>query len=99
MKLDLDPDELREQMALWRSAVDLKLAMRADLRSHMMVRRKDILTNFSKTGRDWMTVLRACRPEPDAAPAYEALCAEVKDFTDWASRELEELARLSREGS
>ena len=98
MKLNLDPDELREQMTLWRSAVDLRMDLRPDIRSHLIVRRREILTNFKNTGRAWLTVLRACRPEPGDEQTFATLCADVEDFSKWAHDGLQEIDRLGVDG-
>jgi len=101
MKLTLDPEELREQMTLWRSAVDLRMDLRPDLRTHLIVRRRDILKNFEKTGSDWLTVLRLCKPAREDAQAHAALCADVEEFSTWAQaglRQLDELAADEGDG-
>lgn len=95
MKLDLDPEALREQMALWRHAVDLRMDLRADIRSHLIVRRKDILANFRKTGQAWLTVLHASRPAAGSEQDFQALLAEVKEFLAWAEAGMQEIDRLS----
>lgn len=97
MKVDLDPAGIRESIALWRDAVELKLDMRADIRSHMIVMRAQILERFSATAGSWQTVLASCIAEGENALQLQKLKEEVDDFKVWAHENLKVLADLAKE--
>lgn len=69
--------------------------LRPDIRSHLIVRRRDILKNFEKAGRDWLSILRLCKPVPEEAQAYAALCADVEEFLMWTQAGLQQLDGLA----
>lgn len=98
MKVDLDADSIRESIAMWRDAVDLKINMKAEFRSHMMVRRADILGRFVQTGATWSLMLRSCKAEGDDALELAKLLEDVVDFKAWAEAELLALRDLAKEG-
>jgi hypothetical protein len=97
MKVELDPAGIRESIALWRDAVDLKLDMRPDIRSHMIVMRAKILERFSATASSWQTVLASCTAEGDDALQLQRVKEEVDDFKVWAHENLKVLADLVKE--
>lgn len=97
MKVELDPAGIRESLALWRDAVDLKLDMRADIRSHLIVMRAKILERFSATAASWQTVLACCTAQGDDALQLQKVKEEVEDFKAWAHENLKVLADLAKE--
>jgi hypothetical protein len=97
MKVELDPNGIRDSIALWRDAVDLKLDMRPEIRSHMIVMRVQILERFSATAGSWQTVLASCTAEDEDALQLQELKKEVDDFKVWALGNLKVLADLAKE--
>jgi hypothetical protein len=94
MKIDLDPDDLRISMTMWRDTIDLKVPMLDKFKLQFMQERRTILTNFSKTSKAWLTVLRCCKADGNDQGALCELVAEVSAFKDWAESSIQQLDRL-----
>ena len=97
MRVELDAEHMRTSMAMWRDAVDLKIPMRADIRSHMLLMRAKILERFSAAAQAWQTVLNGCKAEGPDAVELQQLKDEVEDFKVWAHESLKVLADLAKE--
>jgi len=99
MHIDLDPEELRSSMTLWRDSVDLKIPMLDEFKVHFMNRRQSILTNFVNTSNAWLILLRSCKAIDGGQGEFADLVSEVKVFYDWAQTELQGLQTLGRQAS
>lgn len=99
MQIDLDPEELRSSMTLWRDSVELKMPMLDEFKVHFMNRRQSILTNFVNTSNAWLILLRSCKATDGGQGEFADLVSEVKDFHDWAQAELRALQTLGIQAS
>lgn len=92
MRLTIDPDYLRSQMALRRAATDMQLPMHERLKVHFITRRADLLSNFSLTAGAWIILLHGCAA--DDAAALEGLKQDIVAFKEWAEEGLQALQRM-----
>jgi hypothetical protein len=99
MKIDLGSESLRISMTMWRDTIDLKLPMLDKFKLQFMQERRTILTNFSKTAKAWLTVLRACKASVEEQAALSELIAEVSTFLDWAESSIQQLDQLGAQES
>jgi len=99
MQIDLDPEDLRSSMSLWRDSVDLKIPMADEFKVHFMNRRQSILANFVNTSNAWLVLLRSCKAIDVGQDEFAVLLSEVRDFHDWAQTELQGLQTLGRQAS
>lgn len=91
MKLELDPENLRVSMTLWRDAVDMKIPVKDELKIHFMNQRQPILQKMTCTASAWLTLLRGCQTEGEDKAQLIALQADVEAFKKWADDGLKEL--------
>lgn len=99
MQIDLDPEDLRSSMSLWRDSVDLKIPMADEFKVHFMNRRQSILGNFVNTSNAWLVLLRSCKAIDVGQDEFAVLLSEVRDFHNWAQTELRGLQTLGRQAS
>jgi len=85
---------LRESMALWRDATDMKMPLHDTFKIHFMQRRQSLLEGFQKTGKAWLMMLSAMRPA-STPEDLAALRHDIEAFVRWAGDGLEELRCLS----
>ena len=97
MRVNLDPEGLRTSMQLWRDAVDLKMELAPSIRSHMMVKRRQILSNYALVARHWLTLLTYCVPDPGEESQLQSLRKDIEDFNAWAEGEFQAITTLSNE--
>lgn len=91
MKIDLDPENLRVSMTLWRDAVDMKIPLKDEFKIHFMNQRQTILQKMTSTASAWLTLLRGCQAEGEDKAQLEKLQADVAAFQKWADDGLKEL--------
>lgn len=97
MKVDLDPQSIRNSIKLWRDAVELKLPMSPEARSQLILMRAKVLDRCSQGAISWSALLSACTAEGEDAVQLQRLKEEVEDFRVWAHENLKMLAELARE--
>jgi hypothetical protein len=97
MKLELDPDELRVSMDMWRKAIDMEIPLAPSIRSHFLSRRGALLEGFVKTANNWASLLHYCKATGDDQLQLEALRGEIDAFKDWAEAGIDDLAKLAAE--
>jgi hypothetical protein len=84
--LTLDSEQLRSSMSLWREAMAMR--RQPHVEPDILVRRAEMLSNFSQTLGGWLMVLRACSVVDGQKASLEALSAEVTRFKAWADEGL-----------
>ena len=97
MKLDLDPEQLKESMDLSRKATDMEVNLAPAIRSHVLSRRGPLLEGFVKVATNWLTLLSSCTAAGDEQEQLEALRQEIVSFRSWAETGISELAKLAAE--
>lgn len=95
MKIDLDPEELKVSMDMWRQAIDLKIPLAHEVRIHFFSRRGQLLDGFVKIADNWLMVLRCCKATGEDVIALDDLEEEINNFKKWAEDGISELARLA----
>lgn len=91
--VELDPSFIRVSMDMWRDATDMKIPLHDAFKIHFMERRKSLLEGFEKTGKAWLSMLRAMKPTSNASELV-ALRADIEEFVRWAEDGLATLAHL-----
>lgn len=99
MKLDLDPEQLRTSMDLWRGAVDMKIPVHDNFKVHFIERREALLEGFVRTSQSFLMVLGACKAEGSDLVELDALKVDVKNFKKWAEDGLAELGTMALQES
>jgi hypothetical protein len=94
MKLELDPETLRDSMALWRDATDMKIPIHDDFKIHFMQNRSKLLDGFVRTATSWSMLLNACKQDTSEPESLELLKADVQAFKKWAEDALDEIRSL-----
>lgn len=90
--LGFDPSYIVTCMDLWRKTVDLEHAVSDDLKVHLVVNRRQILSNYEKTSSAWKMLLGAMRSQGDCQGGFLfEVCGKVEEFNAWAKTELAEL--------
>ncbi len=97
MKIDLDPENIQVAMDMWRQAVDMKIPLAPELRSHFFTRRGSMLEGFVKIANNWIMLLNGCKGEGNDQVALDALRKEINDFKNWAESGIDELVKLAAE--
>ena len=95
MKIDLDPENLRTSMTLWRQAADFEIPIHDDFKLHLISQRGKILGNFVATASAWSTLLRGCSADGPDLVELNTLRTDVEDFKKWAEAGLIDLQRLA----
>ena len=94
MKLEFNPSAMRKSMSLWRDTVDMKVALRDDIRIHLFAERAAILGRFGSVATNWLTLLNDCHAVGHDLDELNALRAEVNAFKDRAESELASLQQM-----
>lgn len=97
MKLELDQENVRTMMQMWRKAVDLEIPLSSDIRIHFLARRGQLLDGFVKLAGNWLMLFRHFKATGEDLVALDALETEIEEFKAWAEAGISELARLASE--
>lgn len=97
MKLELDHENVRTMLQMWRKAVDLEIPLASDIRIHFLARRGELLHGFVSLSGNWLMLLRSCKAAGDDLVALDALETEIEEFKAWAESGISVLARLASE--
>lgn len=95
MKLEIDPDNLRTCMQLWKDSLSHAIPMATEFQLHFIQERPAILQNYERSAGAWLIALRGAQPAPEDQVAFEALIADIEAFQAWAKAESGALDRLA----